>query len=62
VLDPKLKRRVLKEGLQPYLADNTQAWTMDSDGGYRIKPTRRSRICAQERLLDALRAPPISAE
>jgi len=62
VLDPKLKRRVLKEGLQPYLADNTQAWTMDSDGGYRIKPTRRARLCAQEKLMEALQAPPISAE
>jgi polyphosphate kinase len=53
---------VLKEGLQAYLADNTQAWTMDSEGGYRIKPTRRARICAQERLLDALQTPPVSAE
>jgi polyphosphate kinase len=26
VLEPKLKRRVLKEGLKPYLADNAQAW------------------------------------
>jgi polyphosphate kinase len=62
VLDPKLKRRVLKEGLQPYLADNTQAWTMDGDGGFRVKPTRRARLCAQEKLLEALQAPPVSAE
>jgi polyphosphate kinase len=61
VLDPKLKRRVLKEGLQPYLADNTQAWEMNSEGEYRIKPTRRARICAQERLLNELQAAPVSA-
>ncbi|MFA4969927.1 MAG: polyphosphate kinase 1, partial [Sulfuritalea sp.] len=51
VLEPKLKRRVLKEGLKPYLADNCQAWEMNGSGEYRIKPTRRSRICAQELLL-----------
>jgi polyphosphate kinase len=51
VLEPKLKRRVLKEGLKPYLADNSQAWEMNGDGEYRIKPTRRARICAQELLL-----------
>ena len=51
VLEPKLKRRVLKEGLKPYLADNSQAWEMNGNGEYRIKPTRRARICAQELLL-----------
>ncbi len=60
VLDPKLKRRVFKEGLQPYLADNTQAWEMDSQGEYAIKPTKRARLCAQERLLAALQAPSIN--
>ncbi len=54
ILDPKLKRRVLKEGLHPYLADNTQAWEMDSDGGYWLKTSRRARICAQKQLLDEL--------
>ena len=56
VLDPKLRRRIFKEGLQPYLADNTQAWEMNSQGSYLIKPTRRARICAQERLLSTLQA------
>ena len=60
VLDPKLKRRIFKEGLQPYLADNTQAWEMNSQGNYLIKPTRRTRISAQERLLIALQALPIN--
>lgn len=60
VLDPKLKRRIFKEGLQPYLADNTQAWQMNSQGDYCIKPTKRARICAQERLVSALQASPIN--
>src|SRR5438132_2218141 len=28
VLDQKLRRRVMREGLKPYLEDNTQAWDM----------------------------------
>ena len=54
VLDPKLKRRVIKEGLRGYLADNCQAWDMDSEGNYRIKPSRRVRTCAQDLLLGEL--------
>ena len=34
VLDPALKRRVIREGLQPYLDDNCQAWVMHPDGSY----------------------------
>jgi polyphosphate kinase len=51
VLESKLKQRVLKEGLKPYLADNSQAWEMDGSGDYRIKASKRSRISAQELLL-----------
>lgn len=54
VLDARLKRRVIKEGLRLYLHDNAQAWEMDSEGDFRIKPTRRVRSCAQEALLAAL--------
>jgi len=54
VLEPKLKRRVIKEGLRGYLADNCQAWDMDADGNYRIKPSRRVRTCAQDLLLGEL--------
>ena len=35
VLNPKLKKRVINEGLKPYLRDNVQAWEMQSDGSYR---------------------------
>ena len=55
ILSAPLKRRVLKEGLRAYLADNAQSWQMDSDGNYRIKTTRRQRICAQDLLLAELR-------
>jgi polyphosphate kinase len=58
VLEPKLKRRILKEGLMPCLADNTQAWEMDGDGAYRRKRSRKKRFSAQESLLAELPAAP----
>ncbi|CAG0928760.1 MAG: Polyphosphate kinase [Rhodocyclaceae bacterium] len=51
VLDAKLKRRILKEGLLPYLADNNQAWQMDADGRYRRKRSRKKGFSAQDALL-----------
>ena len=58
VQDSKLKRRVIGEGLKPYLRDNVQAWEMDEDGGYtRKRPARGSRavrLNAQEQLLTLL--------
>ncbi len=64
VNDSRLKRRVISEGLKPYLDDNVQAWEMDGEGGYtrrqpvkstrsggRSKPVRR---VAQEDLLRLL--------
>ncbi len=55
VLDRKLKKRVIDEGLKPYLADNTNAWALTADGDYkRLKASRRKRFCAQEALLAAI--------
>jgi polyphosphate kinase len=54
VLEQKLKRRVINEGLKPYLIDNAQSWEMNSDGEYRVKRARRNRSCAQENLLNDL--------
>ena len=52
LLDKKLKKRVLDEGLKIYLLDNSQAWNMDSMGHYRRKnPRRAKRRCAQNELL-----------
>ena len=58
VLDPALKRRVIREGLQAYLDDNCQAWVMGAEGGYeRLKPRRGRRRSAQEELLFTLGIP-----
>ncbi|HEX9184052.1 MAG TPA: polyphosphate kinase 1 [Burkholderiales bacterium] len=58
VLDPALKRRVIREGLQPYLDDNVLAWQMDSEGAYtRVKPRRGRPRSAQEELLFTLATP-----
>ncbi len=55
VLDKKLARRVIKEGLRIYLADNSQAWEMDSDGRYHRKSSRgKVARSAQEQLLELL--------
>src|SRR5436190_5967451 len=56
VLDAGLKKRVIREGLLPYLEDNMQAWTMGADGSYeRLRPRKGSKgRSAQEELLVAL--------
>ena len=61
VLDPKLKRRILKEGLMPYLADNSQAWEMDGNGRYRRKRSRKRGFSAQDALLAELSVAPPAA-
>ena len=58
VLDPALKRRVIREGLQPYVDDNCQAWVMNLEGDYeRLKPRRGRSRSAQEELLFTLAIP-----
>lgn len=60
VLDKKLKRRVIDEGLKVYLHDNCQAWDMTSDGHYRLKsPRRSSPKCAQAMLLQEFATQPV---
>src|SRR5262245_9408428 len=55
VIDPKLKKRVISEGLRPYLDDNSQAWEMDPEGQYQQRSTRHGKpIAAQETLLERL--------
>lgn len=56
VLDPKLKRRVIQEGLKPYLKDNCQTWEMDMDGRYHRRRGRSRLYCAQSELLAAKKA------
>ena len=61
VLDKKLKKRVIDEGLKINLQDNCQAWEMDGDGHYRRKQTRSEKICAQSALLNLLTHAPAKA-
>ena len=57
VLDRQVKERVIQEGLRPYLADNSQAWEMDSDGNYQRRKSRgRIPRSAQEQLMAELAA------
>ncbi len=55
ILNPKLKKRVIAEGLKPYLRDNVQAWEMQPDGSYRRRAKRGAKaFCAQTTLLALL--------
>jgi len=40
ILDKRLKKRVINEGLKPYLKDNFRSWEMDDDGHYRRRTPR----------------------
>ncbi len=66
LLDKKLKKRVIEEGLKIYLQDNCMAWEMDKNGGYHRKIPRRSTSKnAQHILLQKLAgqlSKPISAQ
>ena len=59
VLDRTLKRRVLHEGLDPYLKDNTNAWELGPDGQYtRRKPRgKQPEFSAQHHLMQTLGKP-----
>jgi polyphosphate kinase len=60
VHDRKLAARVLRE-VQLYLADNCQAWQLQSDGSYRyVSAPRGKRKSAQETLLHDLADNPLS--
>ncbi|WP_422942973.1 polyphosphate kinase 1 [Undibacterium sp. TJN19] len=56
VLEKSLKKRVIAEGLEPYLKDNVNAWVLDSDGRYERKKARAKqvRFCAQQYLMQSL--------
>ncbi|WP_372522040.1 polyphosphate kinase 1 [Sulfuricaulis sp.] len=50
-----LRERVYKEALAVYLADNTQAWELLSDGSYRrLAPPDHEPVSAQDTLLEEL--------
>ncbi|MBE2258876.1 MAG: polyphosphate kinase 1 [Rhodobacteraceae bacterium] len=56
VLDRKLKRRVIAEGLQIYLTDNTLAWELGPDGTYhQRRGSRTAPHSSQAELIDLLK-------
>lgn len=55
ILSPSIKKRIIREGLRPYLVDNTQAWEMRTEGKYQLKAQRgRKPRSAQSSLLATL--------
>ncbi|PWF48633.1 polyphosphate kinase 1 [Massilia glaciei] len=58
VLDPALKKRVITEGLTPYLKDNSNAWELGPDGQYKRRRVRGKQLAfsAQRHLMQALGA------
>ncbi|HSV17035.1 MAG TPA: polyphosphate kinase 1 [Casimicrobiaceae bacterium] len=58
VQDPVLRKRVIDEGLDAYLSDRADAWTLAADGTWsRVRgATRERRMSAQETLLERMRA------
>lgn len=59
VLDKALKKRVISEGLNPYLKDNSNAWELDGDGDYhrRSRRARQGGFSAQQYLMNTLGTP-----
>lgn len=51
ILDRKLKRRVIAEGLSTFIGDNQTAWVMQSDGEYRRRRPGKTSRNAQMGLL-----------
>ncbi|MBC7575205.1 MAG: polyphosphate kinase 1, partial [Herminiimonas sp.] len=52
VLDKALKKRVMNEGLMPYLKDNQNAWELDAQGLYhRKRPTRSQKAFSAQQFL-----------
>lgn len=50
--DPKLKQRILKDGLELYLSDNCEAWVLQKDGEYTHRsPAGKQRTRSAQRIL-----------
>ncbi|WP_395006339.1 polyphosphate kinase 1 [Undibacterium sp.] len=59
VLEKNLKKRVITEGLDPYLKDNQNSWILASDGSYERKKVRGKQkpFSAQQYLMQTLGSP-----
>jgi polyphosphate kinase len=59
IQEKSLRARVVREALQEYLADNTQAWELQTDGSYRrCTPDGAEPRSAQGELLKELAGTP----
>ena len=59
VLEPRLRQRVIREGLKPFLERNIAAWDMTADGQYQYrKGVRRKSANPQSLLLEMLAGKP----
>ncbi|MFZ9070972.1 MAG: polyphosphate kinase 1, partial [Burkholderiaceae bacterium] len=56
VLNPTLKKRVIREGLRMHLTDTDSSWVMQPNGSYRLRRTGQGRS-VQHELLDQLAGP-----
>src|SRR5258706_6691994 len=54
LLDAKVRRRAVAEGLKPYLEDNLQAWDMQPEGTFKRARKSGKAKCAQMLLLKGL--------
>jgi polyphosphate kinase len=56
ILEKNLKKRVMSEGLEPYLKDNVNGWLLNSNGEYNRKKIRgkQTAFCAQLHLMQLL--------
>jgi len=55
ILDKKLKKRVIREGLRPFLESDADVWEMGADGRYKHRnPSRGKAKHAQTHLLETL--------
>ena len=63
VLDKALKKRVINEGLNPYLKDNSNAWELEPDGSYQRRRARGkvAPFSAQQHLMELLGTPTAAA-
>lgn len=57
ILDPRIKRRVLSEGIRAYVTDNSQSWRMDGEGRYTLASARNKTRNAQLELMNKLGQP-----
>ena len=59
IFDKALKKRVMSEGLEPYLKDNCMAWLLDESGNYERRHPRakQENFAAQDYLMNLLGTP-----